>query len=834
MLSFYVYFREVIYPASQNVFFIFIFISFSLNASEIKFNTDFLDAKDRKNIDLAQFSQRDYIMPGTYILTVNLNKEELSEQSVLFIDRDKDRNQSVPCLSHSVVQLLALRADVKEKLTWWHNNQCLDLNQLPGTTVQGDLSKSFLNITMPQSYLEYSSPYWDPPSRWDNGISGVIFDYNINAQEQKSLHGNDINNISGNGTLGANFGSWRIRADWQARFNAKNNSVDSSQQHWDWSRYYAYRAFPNIGAKFMAGENYLTSDIFDSFRFAGVSLATDDSMLPPNLRGYAPEVTGIARTNAKVIISQQGRILKEVQVAPGTFHIEDLDNAITGSIDVKVEESDGSVHSFTMDTANIPYLTRPGTIRYKFSTGRPIDYKHDTTGHIFAVGEASLGINNGWSVYGGALASDNYNALNVGVGRDLMAFGALSFDVTQSQASFPDEDGGLEGRSYRLSYSKRFEEYDSQISFAGYRFSDKNYISMYEYINSLIYGYRSFNNKELYTVSVNKQFREQGASLYINYNHQTYWDAPDNERYTFTLSKSFDVKDIKNVSLSLSAYRNQFLGVNDDGMYLSLSLPFGNNNSFNYSNVYNHGDDANQVSFFNRFNDSNSYQLNSELSHNGSSVGGYYTHDGDVARISANTSYHPGKYSSLGISLQGGGTATSYGAALHRSGIAGGTRVLIDTDGVAGIPIQGYGAPTRSNIFGKAVVAGIGSYYRNRISVDINSMPNNAEVTNSVVQATLTEGAIGYRHFDVISGQKAIASVRLANGSSPPFGAVVLNKSNKEVGIINEDGSVYLSGIIEGSMMSVHWGDNIQCVIRIPEKLTTSKDLLPNIILPCR
>ncbi|PCO16524.1 hypothetical protein CQA18_27715, partial [Enterobacter hormaechei] len=38
-----------------------------------------------------------------------------------------------------------------------------------------------------------------------------------------------------------------------------------------------------------------------------------------------------------------------------------------------------------------------------------------------------------------------------------------------------------------------------------------------------------------------------------------------------------------------------------------------------------------------------------------------------------------------------------------------------------------------------------------------------AEATQSVVQATLTEGAIGYRRFNVISGQKAMAVIRLAD-----------------------------------------------------------------------
>ncbi len=49
-------------------------------------------------------------------------------------------------------------------------------------------------------------------------------------------------------------------------------------------------------------------------------------------------------------------------------------------------------------------------------------------------------------------------------------------------------------------------------------------------------------------------------------------------------------------------------------------------------------------------------------------------------------------------------------------------------------------------MFGKAVVSDVNNYYRNQAYIDLNRLPENAEATQSVVQATLTEGAIGYPH----------------------------------------------------------------------------------------
>ncbi len=71
--------------------------------------------------------------------------------------------------------------------------------------------------------------------------------------------------------------------------------------------------------------------------------------------------------------------------------------------------------------------------------GRPTDMDHHVNGDTFASGEMSWGVTNGWSLLAGSLNSQDYNAFNVGVGRDLLAFGALSFDITHSIANIPND-----------------------------------------------------------------------------------------------------------------------------------------------------------------------------------------------------------------------------------------------------------------------------------------------------------------------------------------------------------------------------------------------------------
>ncbi|MEO8490341.1 outer membrane usher protein [Pseudomonas sp.] len=799
----------------------------ALGAGDIEFNTDVLDLNDRSNIDLSRFARSGFILPGTYSMVVQINNQPVSEQSVAFYPPDDDPKGSQACVSQALVDQLGLKESGAAELSWWKDGECLDIQALPGMEVSGDLATSTLNISLPQAYLEYSAINWDPPSRWDEGVPGLLVDYNMTAQSSHQRDNGTRTNFSGNGTLGANAGAWRLRADWQGRVD-KDREATARKHELEWSRYYAYRAIPALKARLIVGEDYLYSDLFDSFRFTGAALKSDETQLPPNLRGYAPEVVGVAKTNARVIISQQGRVLYETLVAAGPFRIQDLNDAVTGRLDVRVEEQDGSVHSFKIDTAGVPYLTRPGHVRYKLATGRPSNLQYGADGDVFGTGEFSWGVSNGWSLYGGAITDNNYRALSLGVGRDLLMFGAVSLDATQSSATVWDEK--LSGKSYRLQYSKNFEQYDSQITFAGYRFSEKNYLSMSEYLDARHYGRNGElagrdkydeligdwkpigGSKALYTATVNKQFRDLGATIYASYNKQTYWERPPTQRWNVSVSRYFNIGTIKNMSLSLNVHRTHDYNYKDNGIALTVSLPLGPSGTLSMDANRAAGSSSLSTRYSDRLDERNSYQLSAS----DKAASGYLSHIGDRADFDLAASRQEGSYTSLSVSARGGGTLTPYGAALHRTNSTGGTRLMVDTGGVPDVPVRGYGTPTRSNAFGKAVISDIGSYQRTAASVDLENLPGNVEATQSVTQLTLTEGAIGYRTLQVIAGEKAMAVLRLPDGTSPPFGATVRNAKQQDTGIVNDGGSVYLSGIQAGEEMVVSWGGTARCTLTLP------------------
>ena len=799
-----------------------------VDADNVEFTTDLLDLADKENIELGFFSKPGYIVPGQYLFKLSLNNQFLTEKEVNFLELKDNPNKTEVCLTPDIVSQFGLIKKMQERLHWNHDDDCLVIDSLEGMTVKSDLSKGTVKINIPQAYLEYRTENWDPPALWSEGINGLIFDYNIlaNTNIYNGQNTSNRTNISANGLVGLNLNEWRIRANWQTNYDHISNNTAETQKDFRWDRFYAYRALKDLKAQLMIGENYLSSDLFDNFRFTGVSLTTDVSMLPPNLRGYAPEVTGVAKTNATVVISQQGRVVSQTQVPAGPFRIQNLTDAISGTLNVKVEEQDGTVSEFNVDTASIPYLTRPGSVRYKTSIGRPTSFDHKVQGDLFATGEFSWGVSNGWSLFGGAINSQDYNALSLGVGRDLLVLGALSVDVTQSFAKLPQEKR-VTGSSYRLNYAKRLESYDSQIQFAGYRFSEKDYLSMSDYLtlkDSLLpYSGRS---KEMYTISFNKNLSEYKTSIFLNLNHQTFWNQKSRDYYNLMVTRTLDAGSMKNINLSISAYQNKG-DSKDTGAYIAVTLPLESRGSTNYAFSFDKDNVTKQVSYYDRLSDRTNYQVNIGHSDvNGVSTGGYLTHVGDRYRLTANANYVANKSTSFGASLQGGATLTARGVDFHRVSSLGATRVLIDTDGSKDIPIKAYGPSTMSNSFGKAVVADVNNYYRNRIRVDLDKLPADAEVTDSVLHTTLTQGAIGYRKFDVTSGMKKIVTLKTSQGNFVPFGTQVFNEKGRETGLVDEKGLVYLSGIQINQKMTAKFGPANECIISFTDLNTDENQTL--------
>ncbi len=110
---------------------------------------------------------------------------------------------------------------------------------------------------------------------------------------------------------------WRLHH--QSSYQAQEGNT-----HWDSIATWAERSVVNWASTLRLGQGWTDGTFFDSVSFIGGRLATDVRMLPGSRRGFAPSVSGVARTNARVTVTQNGALLYEATVPPGKFTFDDL------------------------------------------------------------------------------------------------------------------------------------------------------------------------------------------------------------------------------------------------------------------------------------------------------------------------------------------------------------------------------------------------------------------------------------------------------------------------------------------------------------------------------
>ncbi|MBS0917972.1 fimbria/pilus outer membrane usher protein [Providencia rettgeri] len=795
------------------------------------FNINALNLSVDDNIDLSYFEKNNF-SEGLYETDIVLNgKRILRGEKIKFISHD---GIIEPCITASVIKRFPLTEDAKEILLSSEEDHCINISALDkNVTVDFNDSDQVLTISIPQKYLVAVYSSWISPELRDYGIAGLILDYTVSDNNFYRKDSGNRNNLSAFGNVGANLAEWRLRANYQY----ENKLVDSSNDKkscFEWEQIYAFRDMASLSAKLFVGEIYIKSDLFDSVRFKGISVFTDESMMPPNLRGYAPQITGVAASNATVTLSQNGRIISQIKVPAGPFVIKDLSQSVMGTIDVTVIEDNGKETRFQYTTTNIPFLTRKGQVRYTMNLGQLSPENNENIDKNFITVESSIGVLNNTSVFGGLVATSNnqYRAINLGVGQNLGFLGALSVDVTQSYADVGTRETG---KSYRINYAKNLPSIDGQLTLTGYRFADRTFNSLSNFVE------KNFSDnsqgeldkdKHVFSLSYAQQLHFMNASANITASRKTYWNGKQNNYFSIGLNKFFDEGIMKggSVSLSLNQSRNS-RDKTDNQIYLSVSRPLqteSQNASISYFASYSDQDKryTNNVNYSNYVNKDTNYNLTASTQDGLSqgSVNAFISHSGDTGQLQMSGALSD-SMNSASIMVSGSITATQHGISAHRLTYRDQSRLVVDVPKAKGVIIENSHAIT--NDLGLATISNVPTYYNMEYKVDVNNLPDTVNVEDNVLETALTDGAIGYIKMDADIGKSLISRIKLANGQYPPLGAVVTNTSNNKVsGIIAESGIVYLTGLNMGDQLSINWGEGKSCSFSADSILVKSSDAI--------
>lgn len=800
-------------------------------AADLQFNPAFLNGENAATADLSWVNAGSALPPGDYNINVYINNNYAFTGTVNFRVEDRDaQGLSLPCLTAK--QLDALGVDLRQiqgeslPLT----KRCYFLNHLfPGASFDFDQKTLTLNFMLAQSDMRNLPRGFVSPESWERGIPSAWLNYVVNGanNEYQGTTRTRDQQLFVSLNSGANLGAWRLRdfTTW-----AKDSDELTHVQTW------LQRDIPALRAQVYAGETYTSAQVFDSVGLRGIALKTDDNMLPASLSGYAPEVRGIARSNATVTIRQNGNIIYQTNVTPGAFVLKDLyPTSSGGDLAITIQESDGSKTQYTVPFASVPNLVRTGQVKYALGAG-----KFRATGSQespeFAQGELFFGWQYGLTFYGGTQFSSNYNALALGLGQNLGRFGAYSIDVTHARSTLADNNR-YAGDSVRLRYSKLLNNLGTRFNFYSLRYSTEGFYTLsdttYKGMNggapkqvvandgTVTTSYENVYNLHMSRKAKNQLLLSQPlgewGSLSLSWDQQTYWKT---SKKTQGVQFAWNTT-VQGVSVGVSYQRssNLYDSKQDNILAMSLSVPFGQPQLATRARfTTTHSDSTGTtnsagVSGYVPGQENLFYSVNQRYSRQ-QQYGGDATLQYEGRRGDYNLGY---SYSDNSRNLSYG---ISGGAVLHGGGLTlsqplGNTNILVSAPGASDVAVLNHkGIKTDSR--GYAVIPYATPYRVNQVALDVTTVGNNVELDNAIVNKTPTDGAMVLATISTRQGAKGMFIVRYHHDVLP-FGTMVsLQGDDQTSSIVGDSGSLYLSGLPQQGTLNAVWGhgSDRRCTIR--------------------
>lgn len=832
--------------------------------AENYFNPAFLADGKNQVADLSRFENDGSQAPGIYRVDIYLNNDFITSHDVEFQAR-QTQNSSAPsssddtgltaCLSGKVLDGLDIDLSIPQDRKQSVDGQCIDIATLiEGAKASFDFSKQRLDLSVPQVALKNSARGYIPPEKWDQGINALLLNYNLNGSRRKDSSGEGSSNFLGlNG--GVNLGAWRYRD--YSTFNRSTSSNGETTSQWQHISGFLERTIISLKSELTVGDSYTSGDVFDSVSFRGVQLASDDNMLPDSLKGFAPTVRGIAKSNAQVTIKQNGYVIYQTYVAPGAFAIDDLfPTSSSGDLTVEVKEQDGAITSYSVPYSAVPLLQREGRLKYSATAAKYRTSNEQQNQVSFAQGTLSCGLPHGFTLYGGAQLSDNYKAMAIGTGVNMGHWGALSADVTHAQSTLIDETEHS-GQSLRLLYAKSLNEIGTNFQLLGYRYSTSGYYTLTDTTYKHMDGYNSnplneddddnndvphwFDYYNLYytkrgklQVNISQQLGGFG-SIYLSGSQQSYWHNDDKD----TLVQFGYNTTWKDINIGVSYNYSQMSGQPeaDRMVAFNISLPIGKwlspqgatslNNTFaTYSlNQDNDGSVTQNAGISGTLLEGNNLSYSVQQGYGnqdtGNSGNASLAYQGGYGN--ANVGYN---YTDNGDSQQ-----VTYGVAggivAHRHGITlsqplGETNVLIEAPGADNVKVENS-TGVRTDWRGFAVVPFANTYRKNRVGLDTTTLGDKVDLDNAVADVVPTRGALVRATFNAHVGIRALLTL-MHNNKPVPFGATVTRNDEGTGSIVGDDGQVYLSGLAPKGELHVLWGEGTEQTCRVSYQLPAAAE----------
>ncbi|KHS42806.1 fimbria/pilus outer membrane usher protein [Hafnia paralvei] len=801
---------------------------------------------------LKRFNADNNTPAGKYSVDIYLNGSFIQRDSVDFVNNSAQK-ESEPCLSREFYVQSGVNESALPQGDELAKRQCKSPEALlKGASWSFDQPRLRLDLYIPQALLTRSPRDAVPVESWDAGESLMFLNYSTNYYQSRYRSGSGGTSQYGFLGLksGINLGLWQLRQQSSATYS---QSPSRSRYQWQSLQTYMQRPIAALDSNLMIGQSYSGGSLFGSMAYNGVKLETDQRMWPQSRRGYAPEIRGTAQTNARVVVSQNGRTIYETNVPQGPFVIDDLSSThYEGDLKVEIIEADGRSSTFTVPFSAVPDSMRPGVSRYNAVVGRARDY--GDTQNLFGDFTYERGISNSFTGNLGLRIADDYQAILAG-GVWSHWLGAFGLNTTWSHAQI-DDNQSQSGWRVQASYSRTFDYTGTNVALAGYRYSTEGYRELSDVLgeraskkhgSNNVFKSDTLNQRNQFTAMINQSLGDYG-SLYLSGSVMDYYDNQSrNTQLQVGYSNSW-----KNISYNLaisrqqSVYRNQidmdgseqgrsrsYLGNTENLITLTFSIPLSFGGRDNYiSTSLSHADssgNSGQTSVSGMLDDAGTlnYSVYAGYQQNRESQAGSTKNWG--ANLQKNSAFGTlnGSYSASSDYTQWG-VGGRGAAVIHRGGITLGpylseTFGLVEAKGAKGALVKnGQGARIDSN--GYAIVPSLTPYRYNTISLDPKGINKHTELKSTQSRVIPYAGAAVKASFDTLSGYGVLIKAKINDTEALPMGASVLDDQNNVVGMSGQASLIYARVRERQGILTVKWGDSPQEMCRVSYVLPESSE----------
>lgn len=731
---------------------------------------------------------------GSYIVDVLVNNVWTGRANLVITEADEKNNYL--CFSPEWLD----NAGIPLKKDAYNGvmdevKRCYILTQNPHTKVDFDYGAQTLKINIPQAYLLSKAD----PARWDYGVNGGRLKYYGNFN--KTVH--DDYYAFGNLDAAINLGRWILSSNMNTSHTDNKTEITSSDLTLS-------TAISQVQGDLLLGKSQTRTELFSDFNFYGAALRSNSNMRPWELRGYAPDISGIAPTPSRITVKQNDNTVYSRMISAGPYHLDDLRPMGNGDLVVIVEDESGNKTEQVYPVTTLPTLLRPGEFQYNVAAGKKNNSNelskvfHSDTG-LFWLGSLDYGLST-TTLNSAFILNDDYQAGGLGITQLLGGVGALSLSANMSKASY-DNGEVKTGESFSVKYAKSFTE-RTDLQLLTYRYRSKGYMEFADFNPKDIWRYG--NQKSRYEARLSHRF----DSTYLSgfYWRQDYWmrDGHDTGG-TLSLGSSFD-----GVSVFLSGSHSKYAWSDkaDYAVSLSLSVPFDLKGTRHYS--------SNSVGYTRTggttFNTSVSAmpteRLNYSLSANagskgdsGASASASYAFDAIQTNMGVSRSYntHGNSQTSFSGSVSGSVLGTSETGLLFTKESSD-TVGIVSIPGVEGVSVNGS-MPTNSK--GNTVVW-LSAYSENSININMDNVPDNMEFDTTSYNVVPTGGAMVYRRFGFENVLRYVLRVKDAQGRYLSGGDAKTDQG-LNAGFISNNGVLLMNMLAEPKSVTVDTDDGKPC-----------------------